>query len=148
VETLRAPVSWWVAGGVLVAGVWLVLVVAVPAWAALLGAVLTAAVVGSTLVWVGSVHVGVRDGEVVAGRAHVPLRHCGPVTPLDAYQARRLRGPDADANAFLLLRPYVATAVRVEITDPADPTPYWLVSARDPQRLVDAARAARGDEAR
>ncbi len=147
-ETLRAPVSWWVAGGVLVTAVWLVLVVATPLWAALLGAALAAVAVVTALLLIGAARVGVRDGEVVAGRAHVPLRHCGPVTALDAEQARRLRGPEADANAFLLLRPYVATAVRVDITDPADPTPYWLVSARDPQRVADAARAARGDEAR
>lgn len=147
-ETLRAPVSWWVTGGVLVTAVWLVLAVATPTWAALLGAAVAAALVAVALWRFGSVRVGVRDGEMVAGRAHVPLRHCGPVTALDADQARRLRGPDADANAFLLLRPYVSTAVLIDIADPADPTPYWLVSVRDPQRLADAARVARGDEAR
>jgi hypothetical protein len=148
VETLRAPVSWWMAGGVLVGAVWLVLIVVSPQWAALLGAALTAAAVASALWLLGSARVGVLDGEVVAGRAHVPLQHCGTLTALDAEQARRWRGPDADANAFLVLRPYVMTAVRIEITDPADPTPYWLVSARHPQRLVDAARATRDDEAR
>jgi hypothetical protein len=42
-------------------------------------------------------------------------------------------GRDADARAYLLLRPYLKRAVRVEITDPADPTPYWLVSTRHPK---------------
>jgi len=30
----------------------------------------------------------------------------------------------------------------VEITDPADPVPYWLISSRRPERLVAALRAA------
>ncbi len=151
-ERLRAPASWWALGAVAVAAWWAVLAVALPSWVALLGAAAAAACVGGALVATGRVLVGVRDGEVVAGRAHVPVGMCGEVSALDVEQTRRLRGVDADANAFLLTRPYVATALRVDIRDPADPTPYWLVSARDPQRLVAAVRTARGaagwDEAR
>ncbi len=46
-----------------------------------------------------------------------------------------------------LFRGYVRGVVRVEVTDPADPTPYWLVSARNPQAVVDPCvpdRRARG----
>ena len=35
-----------------------------------------------------------------------------------------------------MLRPYLKRAVRVEITDPADPAPYWLVSSRHPEELA------------
>jgi len=52
---------------------------------------------------------------------------------------------DADARAFLLLRPYLRRAVMVPVQDPADPTPYWLVSTRQPERLVRALVAASGD---
>ena len=47
-------------------------------------------------------------------------------------------GVDADARAFLLLRPYLKRAVQVEIADPADPTPYWLVRTRHPDELAAA----------
>jgi hypothetical protein len=47
-------------------------------------------------------------------------------------------GPGADARAYLLLRPYLKRAVKVEITDPADPAPYWLLSTRHPDRLAGA----------
>ena len=50
----------------------------------------------------------------------------------------RLAGRDADARAYLLLRPYLRRAVRIAIDDPADPTPYWLVSTRRPTRLAAA----------
>jgi hypothetical protein len=33
--------------------------------------------------------------------------------------------------------------VRVTVTDPQDPTPYWLVSTRHPEKLVEALQAAR-----
>ena len=38
------------------------------------------------------------------------------------------------------LRPYLSRAVRIGIDDPADPTPYWLVSSRRPDRLAAALR--------
>jgi hypothetical protein len=47
-------------------------------------------------------------------------------------------GPEADARAYLLLRPYLKRAVKVEITDPADPAPYWLVGTRRPDQLASA----------
>jgi hypothetical protein len=31
--------------------------------------------------------------------------------------------------------------VRVNLDDPNDPTPYWLVSTRQPNRLAEALRA-------
>ena len=146
-ETVRPPAAWWALGALGSGTLWLVLAVALPWEVAAAAGLLTGAVVTWGLV-AARVRVGVADGEVVAGAAHVPLRHVGAVTPLDADPARRARGPEADANAFLVLRPWVATAVRVEITDPADPTPYWLVSTREPQRFAAAASTARGDAAR
>jgi hypothetical protein len=50
---------------------------------------------------------------------------------------------DADARAYLLLRPYLKRGVRVDIVDPDDPTPYWLVSCRRPEDLVSAVRVGR-----
>ncbi len=41
-------------------------------------------------------------------------------------------------RAFLMLRPYLSRAVRVAITDPADPAPYWLISTRRPDDLAAA----------
>ena len=82
-----------------------------------------------------------------AGRAHIPLELVGPATPLDADGLRRQAGVDADARAYLLLRPYLKRGVRVDIADPADPTPYWLVSSRRPAALVSALEAGRTRQA-
>ena len=57
-----------------------------------------------------------------------------------------MHGVDADARAFLYTRPYLKRSVRLPVLDPADRTPYWLVSTRHPQRLA-AALSARPDRA-
>jgi len=85
----------------------------------------------------------VRDGVLTAGRARISTGHVGEVTALDATAAHRLAGRDADARAYLLLRPYLRRAVRVDIADPADPTPYWLLGTRHPARLATALVSAR-----
>lgn len=142
-ERLWPTPVWWVVGALLVATVWLVLVVSTPTSVMVGGTVAAGGLVLGGLGAAGSVRVGVRAGELVAGRAHVPLSACGAVLPLDEEAARTLRGVGADARAFLLLRPWLPRAIRVDLEDPADPTPYWLVSARDPEAIADAARASR-----
>lgn len=86
--------------------------------------------------------VSVQDGELRAGRAHIEVHHLGGVRELDAEQVRLLRGPRADARAYVCQRGWVPRGVAVEIADPDDPAPYWLISSRRPQRLAQAVRAA------
>jgi hypothetical protein len=50
-------------------------------------------------------------------------------------------GPEADARAYLLLRPYLKRTVRVTVRDDRDPAPYWLVSSRHPEALAAAVTA-------
>lgn len=137
-ERLSVPLRWWVQATMLVATLWLALVVAVPgvvAWSATAVALaLVAALFGSY----GAARVEVADGALRAGRARVEAPYLGRAVALDREAARNLAGRDADARAFLLLRPYVSTAVRVEIVDPHDPAPYWLLSTRRPEALAKA----------
>jgi hypothetical protein len=137
-ERLFVPLRWWVQATMLVATFWLALVVAVPFLAANLIVGTIAALVAAAFVRFGAFRVEVGDGELRAGRAHLPLAYVGAVMPLDKEQTRLLAGRDANARAHLAMRPYVKRSVRVEITDPADPTPYWLVSTRRPKQLAAA----------
>ncbi len=82
--------------------------------------------------------VQVVAGELHAGSAHIPLGLLGEVTVLDRSGVRRAMGPELDARAFVCLRAWVDGAVRVEVTDPGDPTPYWIVSTRWPEALAEA----------
>lgn len=137
-ERLSVPLRWWVQGTMLVATLWLAVVVAMPVVAASAIGVVAGALLAAGFLAYGSARIAVVDGVLHAGRARIPLVHVGEVAPLDPEQARRLAGPDADARAYLLLRPYLKRAVRVDITDPADPTPYWLLSTRHPAQLASA----------
>jgi hypothetical protein len=47
-------------------------------------------------------------------------------------------GPELDPAAHLVHRAWVGPVVRIEVTDPDDDTPYWIVSTRDPDALVAA----------
>ncbi len=73
-----------------------------------------------------------------AGRAHIGAEHLGEAEMLDAGRLRAVMGPEANGRAYLCHRSWVRQGVRVEVTDPRDPTPYWLVSSRRPEELVAA----------
>ncbi|GAA1930080.1 DUF3093 domain-containing protein [Nocardioides hwasunensis] len=142
-ERLTVPLRWWAQGTMLVASLWLALVVAVPGIFAWSTTVVALGLMVALFTSYGRARVAVDGSTFRAGRAHISLTHVGEVTPLDAEGVRRQAGVDADARAYLLLRPYVKRGVRVDITDPADPAPYWLVSCRRPDALVSALEAGR-----
>jgi hypothetical protein len=140
-ERLGVPLRWWAQGTMLVATLWLAVVVAVPGPAAWIVTAVAMALMAVGLWAYGDARVVVQDGWFRAGRARIETRHLGTATALDAESTRRVAGPEADVRAYLLLRPYLKQAVRVEVVDPADPTPYWLVSSRHPRALAEALAA-------
>ncbi|GAB2878322.1 DUF3093 domain-containing protein [Nocardioides pacificus] len=151
-ERLTVPLRWWVQGTMLVASMWLAVVVAMPAVAAWSVTGVMVLLLVLSLTSYGAARVSVSDGVLRAGSAHIEVHLLGPVEALDAEATRLVAGRDADVRAHLVLRPYLKRSVRVTIADPADPTPYWLISTRRPQELTaalatarDAARASHGD---
>ncbi|WP_263730907.1 DUF3093 domain-containing protein [Cellulomonas sp. SG140] len=86
--------------------------------------------------------VEVSRGILRAGAARIPARLVGPAAALEGEALRTELGPALDARAYLCLRGWVHRAVRIELHDPQDPTPYWVVSTRRPDRLVAALEAA------
>jgi hypothetical protein len=58
------------------------------------------------------------------------------VTPFRAKEATAERGTRLNGLAYLCIRGWVDPVVRIEITDPSDPTPYWLTSTRRPEQLA------------
>jgi hypothetical protein len=135
-ERLVAPLSWWVVAVAfgLVWG-WLMLVASNRSIA--IGTAVLATVLAGSLVWsYGSVVVEAGSKGLRVGTAHLPPAHIGAVEALDPRGFREQLGPHADARAWLRTRPYIEAGIRVEVADPSDPTPYWLVSSRRPQALA------------
>jgi len=90
----------------------------------------------------GRTPISVSDGELRVADAHLPLSFVGAVDVIPASAKRKALGPQLDPAAFLLHRGWVGPLLRVQLTDPADPTPYWIFSTRHPERLADVLRAA------
>jgi hypothetical protein len=142
-ERLIAP--WWAWPAASAAAAFLATELAIGAFA--LRGPLTYVVAGlAALAGVAAlsrIRVSVDADELRVDDARLPRQFIGDVTVID-YSARRdLLGQDADPLAFVILRPWISGGVRIDLTDPADPTPYWYVSSRRPQRLAAALQPPR-----
>ncbi|MDI3402450.1 DUF3093 domain-containing protein [Streptomyces cavernicola] len=136
-ERLTAPRSWWVITALvgIAGGLILLPLGPLPMLGGLIGAAALAAVGVSSY---GSARIRVVADSLVAGDAKLPLSALGAPEILDQEEARAWRSHKADPRAFMLLRSYVPTAVRVPITDDQDPTPYLYLSTRNPEALAAA----------
>ncbi len=141
-ERLAAPFIWWVLAVLLAlscgvaVGFYLGLALGLTVGLVALAAATVVLVSANTV-------LEVDDRRLRVGRAMIELEYVSGCHALDEAATTERSGARADARAYLVLRPYVRTAVEITVDDPADPVPYWLVSSRRPQRLAAAVDAAR-----
>jgi hypothetical protein len=103
---------------------------------------IAAALTVLALLWLGRIRVQVRDGALQVDDATLPTWAIASVEAIDGTGRRDLLGVEADPTAFVIQRPWIPGGVRVVLADPDDPTPYWFVSTRHPDRLVAALEKA------
>jgi len=111
----------------------------------------TTGVIVAIVLYVGTVVALILASPVIevtreslrAGRATLPIAAVGQAIGYRGDQARLQRGQQLDARAWLLIRGWVAPIVTVLVVDDADPTPYWLLSTRQPEALAAAIAEAR-----
>lgn len=129
--------AWWMWLLVLLAGlVALVALAPIDLWAAGLAALVVAG--GTTVALLASTtSIVVTDESLQVGRARIERRFVGEAEAFRGDDVRRVRGPELDGRAFMNFRVSVGPVVRIRITDPVDPTPYWLSSTRHPERIVE-----------
>ncbi|MBF4460749.1 DUF3093 domain-containing protein [Pseudoclavibacter sp. RFBJ3] len=97
-----------------------------------------------TLVLAYSPIIEVTATQVRVAGAHVPLSFTGQCLPHTTRERARLAaGPQLDLRAWLCIRGWIPTSLTIEITDDADPVPYWLISTRRPTELAAAITEAR-----
>lgn len=82
--------------------------------------------------------VEVTERTLRAGRAQIEREHLGRVVGHTGDAAREQLGPGFDARSYQCVRGWIGSVITAEITDPADPTPYWLFSTRHPQKVLSA----------
>jgi hypothetical protein len=135
-ERLRVPWWWWppaVGVAVLLAAEVHMGYPGVRAW---LPYLLLVPLACGVLVVMGRTVVRLDGEQLWVGRAHLPLEFVGDVEVVAAKDKRRALGPGFNPAAFLLHRAWIGPMVRVQVTDPADPTPYWIFSVRGAERLA------------
>ncbi len=87
--------------------------------------------------------IAVSDERLLAGKMAIPLNVIASAEVISKEDLRSELGPKLDARAQLMIRGDLKTAVKIQISDPLDPTPYLVISTRRPQELVGALRADR-----
>ena len=144
-ERLWVPWWWWPLGFGLAAVLAKEVNMGVrtlPDWVpyAVLGAVAT-----GVLLWLGRTEVVVvgtgSDVELQAGQAHLPMSVVRRSVEIPRTAKSAALGRQLDPAAYVLHRGWVGPMVLVVLDDPDDPTPYWLVSCRHPDRVLSALRS-------
>ena len=135
-ETLRWP--WWF--WFLALGLDFSIVIAL--WAGLgnIAAILGSIIVVMLTLWMyffTALQIEIGDQKLRVARAHIDRKFLGKATSLDATMMSYHLRAGINPSAFHAVRFWVKTGVKIEINDPRDPTPYWLVSSR---KAVDLAR--------
>lgn len=85
------------------------------------------------LSWLGSPLISITESNFSIGQVSIETKFLGKaevVSPQDAFEER---GVKLDSRAFTKFQIGVKQLVKIEITDPADPTPYWLIATRNPE---------------
>jgi hypothetical protein len=81
--------------------------------------------------------IQVTDTQLRVGRAHIDRKFISEIEILDKNAMRIARTRDINPAAYLNLRFWVPTGVRITINDASDPTPYWLISSRRNKELAE-----------
>ncbi len=142
-ERLWVPWWWWPAAFALAAliafEVDMRAAAALPAWVPF--ATLFAVAAG-TLLWLGRIEIQVTTGEGVvelwAGQAHLPVTVIARSAEVPRSAKSAALGRQLDPAAYVLHRAWVGPMILAVLDDPDDPTPYWLVSCRHPERVLSA----------
>jgi hypothetical protein len=93
------------------------------------------------LLWALSPTITIDAIGIRAGRAQIDRTFVSAIEPFWKEDARAHRGVLLDARAWLVLRPWVDPVLKITIADPEDPTPYWLVSIKNPEQFLAAWKA-------
>ena len=81
-------------------------------------------------------NISINGQELRIDRAHIEVKYLGKVTVLDGQEMRLLRTRDADPAAYLAIKFWAPTGVKIEVNDPRDPTPYWLITSKRGEEIA------------
>jgi hypothetical protein len=87
------------------------------------------------------VYVVASDGqtrELWVGQAHLPASVIARSATVPRTAKSAALGRQLDPAAYVMHRAWVGPMLLLVLDDPDDPTPYWMVSCRHPDRVLAA----------
>ena len=141
-ERQWVPLYWWVAAAFFVALAAGQLSLNRPwYWSAIAGTIFGAAAIW-TLISLSKTEVVVEevDDEVWlhVGPAHLPADVISRTTVVPGAAKSAAMGRQLDPAAYVVSHAWVPEMVMLVLDDPDDPTPYWLIAAKNPDALLAA----------
>jgi hypothetical protein len=145
-ERLWVPWWWTLPAAVLVVLVALELNQAVsglPNWVPF---VVLFGVAGALLSWWSKIELRVvsqptGETELWVAGAHLPTSVIARTAAVPRSAKSAALGRQLDPAAYVVHRAWVGPMVLLVLDDPDDPTPYWLISTRHPDRLLAALKS-------
>ncbi|MGH3530402.1 MAG: DUF3093 domain-containing protein [Mycobacterium sp.] len=141
-EHLWVPWWWWPLGFALAALIALEVNQGVPGLPDWLPFAALFLVTTGALLWLGRVEIRVSAGddgvELWAGEAHLPVTVIARFAGIPRSAKSAALGRQLDPAAYVVHRAWVGPMVLAVLDDVDDPTPYWLVSCRHPERVLSA----------
>jgi hypothetical protein len=83
-----------------------------------------------------SLKITLTKGWLLVGPAAIERAFLHNFKALDLKEFKRIRGVDADPASHLEIRFWVNTAIKIDLRDPKDKTPYWLISTNRANELA------------
>lgn len=111
-------------------------------WVIIPAILLSAIAVWVLLTWSDTVVQVEQDGDgtrwLTVKEAQLPHDVVSRSTAVPATARRNALGPQLDPAAFIVTHGWVPEHVMLVLDDPEDPTPYWLIGSKNPEKLLAA----------
>ena len=111
-------------------------------WVIIPAILLSAIAVWVLLTWSNTVVRVEQDSDgtrwLTVKEAQLPHDVVARSTAVPATARRNALGPQLDPAAFIVTHGWVPEHVMLVLDDPEDPTPYWLIGSKGPEKLLAA----------
>ncbi len=142
-EKQRVPLTWWFFAAGVVAIISWQAQMQHPWWWAVVASVISGALAMWALLSLSQTTMAVfedPDGTrwLQAGKAKIPTTMIDRTLVIPPTAKQAAMGRQLDPAAFVVHKAWIPAMAMLVLDDPEDPTPYWLISSKDPDALLHA----------
>lgn len=140
-ERQWVPWYWWILGALFVALIGGEMGLNRPSIWIYISALITAILTFGSLFLLSSTRITVEEDSdsirwLVTGNAQLPHTAVSRSMAVPATAKRNALGHQLDPAAFVVSHGWVPEMAMFVLDDPEDPTPYWLISTKNPDKLL------------